>query len=62
MGGGGWLGGGGGGGKMPRVGGKIPRVILPPGQDTPGYLAPGGQAARVLWGWGKINCYTGYLT
>ena len=28
------------------------------GQDTPGYLAPGGQAAPVVWGWGKINCYT----
>ena len=23
------------------------------GQNTPGYLASGGQAARIVWGWAR---------
>ena len=23
------------------------------GQNTPGYLTPGGQAARIVWGWAR---------
>ena len=35
--------GGGGGGKLPRAGGKIPRVILPPGDKLPGFGVGLGQ-------------------
>ena len=30
------------------------------GQNTPGYLAPGKTSCPgLVWGLGKINCYTG---
>ena len=35
--------GGGGGGKLPRVGGMIPRVILPPGDKLPGWCEGGAR-------------------